>query len=336
MDRAPLVSIIVVNFNGRRYLARCFESLLSGTYKNIEVIFVDNGSADGSTEFVRQNFPAVKVIDNSKNLGLAIASNRGAAAAKGEYLFFYNNDTVAEAHLVERLVEAMEKDPLLGAGGCRTYTYDGTRVINEGVVCDIFGYPFGRGSAFYVDAAIFIRRALFERLGGFDERMFLYGEDRDLCWRVWLYGYKVEAVKDAVFYHDSACVCADLKDYATNINKRFWSEFNALRSLLKNYSGGFLFFILPAFMLVNLAEVCVFLARGNAAVIRQAYLRSYVENIGDLGDLLRRRAKVQRERVISDFRLTRHMSKVSGKLRLLLAMGVPRFSAQTKYAIVKG
>jgi len=336
MDKSALVSIIVVNYNGAKYLGRCFESLYAGTYKNIEIIFVDNGSKDGSVSFVRQNFPDIPVVDNKENLGLAVASNRGAQAARGEYLFFYNNDTIAGPQLIELLVKKMESDPAVGIAGCRTYTYDGSRVINEGVACDIFGYPYAPGGhVFYVDAAIFIRRSLFDKLEGFDEKMFLYGEDRDICWRTWLYGYTVEVVPGAAFYHDSACITGNLKDYTTSVSKRFWGEFNALRSLCKNYGALSLFFILPAFMLINLAEILVFLFRGNFTAVRQAYLKSYLENIKDLKGLLRKRAKVQRERLAGDQVVLSRMSKVSGKLRLLLAMGLPGFSGKTKYASVK-
>ncbi len=331
MPTEPLVSVVIVNFNGKKYLKSCIDSLYQGSYKNIEIVLVDNGSCDGSVEFVRSLYKDVNIVDNKVNLGLAVASNKGAAVAKGEYLFFFNNDTLADPHLISSLVGAMQSDPQIGIAGCRTYTYDGKSLINAGVPCDIFGYPYGRSEPFYVDAAIFMRKDLFQRLGGFDEKMFLYGEDRDICWRCWLYGYKVAVVDDAKFFHDSACVTSELKEYQTNITKRFWGEFNALRSIIKNYSAFSVFFTLPLYAGINIAEICVFFLKGQLRVIREVYVRAYTENFKNLSELLKKRSQVQSGRRISDLALLGHMDKVSGKLRLLFMMGIPAFSEKAKY-----
>ena len=174
-----LVSVIIVNYNGRHYLRECFEALKTGTYKNIEFILVDNlARLTAVCPFMREYYPDLRLIDNKENLGLAIASNRGAALARGKYLFFFNNDTKADRLMLSELVRVAESDPLIGICGCTTLTYDGTEVINSGVACDIYGYPYGEGEPLYVDAAIFIRKEVFEEIGGFDPKLFLYGEDR--------------------------------------------------------------------------------------------------------------------------------------------------------------
>lgn len=330
MESSPLVSIVIVNFNGKRYLKSCFDSLYQGTYKNIEIIFVDNGSTDGSVEFVKENYKNIRIVKNKKNLGLSTASNKGAKVARGKYLFFYNNDTIANKNLIANLIKAMEEDPTIGICGSSTYTYDGRHLINAGVPCDIFGYPYGRGEPFYVDAGIFIKRNVFYKIGAFDEKMFLYGEDRDICWRSWLYGYKVVVVKDAIFYHDSACITKDLRGYHTNIHKRFWGEFNSLRSILKNYSLGFLYFILPLFIAINITEIFIFFLKGKIYIIKNVYIKSYIENLKNIKDTLRKRSNVQKKRRTSDFELTKHMVKMSGKLKLFLDMGIPRFNEESK------
>src|SRR3989338_5948780 len=133
--------------------------------------------------------------------------------------------------------------------------------------------------------------------------MFLYGEDRDICWRCWLYGYKVVVADDAVFYHDSFCTSKDLKQYNTNIFKRFYGEFNALRAILKNYSWPFLLFVLPLYTSINIAEAFVFIFKRNFNVVRDVYIKSYVENFKNIKDTMTKRAKIQRERMISDFEL---------------------------------
>jgi GT2 family glycosyltransferase len=245
--------------------------------------------------------------------------------ARGQYLFFYNNDTIADKDMILNLVKRCETDQGIGICGCRTLTYDGSRVINEGVSCDIFGYPFSGKKVFYVDAAIFIRRSVFEEIGGFDKKMFLYGEDRDICWRTWLYGYKVEIEGEAFFFHDSFCVTQNIKDYRSTLQKRYLGEFNAIRSLCKNYSLGFILWILPLFLLINLAEIIIFALLLRFDIIKDVYIKAHRENLRNWQSLLELRKKVQEERKISDRRLIKQMHISSGKLSLLLKWGLPKF-----------
>lgn len=322
----PLVSVIIVNYNGRHYLKDCFESLKAGAYKNIEMIFVDNGSKDASLEFVDENYPEIKRIDNKENLGLAIASNRGASAAKGKYLFFFNNDTIADRNMISELVRNAETDKEIGICGCTTMTYDGKGVINSGVACDIYGYPYGDGEPLYVDAAIFIRKDVFEEIGGFDPKMFLYGEDRDICWRTFLYGYKVVVVPTSFFFHDSFCSMKGGK-YVTNVWKRHIGERNLIRSLIKNYSLLNFIRIFPKYLLISIAEIAVFTLMGRFNVVWGAYVKAYLWNIRNLADTLKMRKKIQKERRCGDEVVLKRMGKKSGKFELFKKIGIPRFAS---------
>ena len=87
----PLVSVIIINYNGRKYLSGCLDSLNRGTFRDFELIIVDNGSSDGSLELIKEKFPEVKLLELGENLGLSIASNRGRFMARGKYLFFLDN-----------------------------------------------------------------------------------------------------------------------------------------------------------------------------------------------------------------------------------------------------
>lgn len=323
----PLVSVVVVNYNGKHYLKDCFDSLKSGVHKNLEIIFVDNGSRDSSLEFVRAEYPEIKTVDNGENLGLAIASNRGAALASGKYIFFYNNDTIADKKMISELVRVSEEDPQVGICGCTTLTYDGKEVINSGVACDIYGYPYGEGLPLYVDAAIFIRSSVFREIGGFDPEMFLYGEDRDICWRTLLYGYDVVVVPTAFFMHDSFC---SMKNgaYVTNIWKRHVGERNLIRSLLKNYSFGNLLKIFPRYVLISLAEVTAFTLLGRFKVVWSAYIMAYWWNILRLRETLRLRKKIQYERKSDDSVVLKRMGRKSGKFQLFKKIGIPKFASK--------
>lgn len=325
----PLVSVIIVNYNGRHYLRDCFEALRSGTYRNVEFILVDNGSADGSLAFMAEYYPEVRLVDNMENLGLAIASNRGAAIASGKYLFFFNNDTKADSRMLSELVRVAESDRSIGICGCTTLTYDGSEVINSGVACDIYGYPYGEGEPLYVDAAIFIRKEVFDEIGGFDPKLFLYGEDRDICWRALLYGYDVVVVPTAFFMHDSFCSVKGGK-LVTNVWKRHVGERNLIRSLLKNYSAMTLAVIFPRYLMLSLSEMILFSLLGRFHVVWGAYLKAYLWNIWNIAETFSMRRRIQRERRRPDAFIMKRMGKKSGKLELFKKKGIPRFASSNR------
>lgn len=322
----PLISVIIVNYNGKKYLKNCFDSLRGGRYTNFEMIFVDNGSTDQSLELVRQGYPSIKIIDNKANLGLAVASNNGARAAKGKYLFFLNNDTISHPDILSELAGAAESDPRIGVCACKNMTYDGMREVSLGLSCDIFGFPFeNEGPIFYADAGIFIRREVFDEIGGFDPKLFLYGEDRDLCWRVLLQGYNVVGVPTAVFYHDSGCTHISRGGYTTNIRKRYLGEYAMLRSMLKNYSLETLLVILPCYLILTTFEIIFFLLKGEAKAVVFSYLRAYWQNMADFTDTLQRRRFIQGIRRVGDDFVLKKMLKRSGKIHIFRKIGIPKF-----------
>lgn len=325
-ENEPLISIIVTNYNGKKYLHNCFSSLMEGIYRNFEIIFVDNGSTDDSVRMVRREFPQIKIIEMGHNVGLAIASNRGARVAKGKYLFFLNNDIISDKYILRELVTVAESDKRIGICGCRTMSYDGKNEINTGVACDIFGYPYGDGLPLYVDAGIFMRRTVFDLIHGFDHKLFLYCEDKDLCWRTLLYGYKVAVVKSAIFYHDSFCAINDQGNLVTNVRKRFMGEAFTIRTLLKNYSFVTLTVVFPIYIFINCVEMLLFLFKRRLEVVFGAYIKAYYWNLCNLPDTLRLRKTIQLERRISDADILQRMYRGSGKLRLFKKVGVPRFN----------
>ena len=113
MAETSLVSIIIVNYNGKRWLKACFDSLYRQTYKNFEIIFVDNASKDNSVEFVKENYKKVKVIVNKDNLGFASGNNAGLKEAKGDFVLILNNDTWVKEDLLEKLLQSFVKIPNL-------------------------------------------------------------------------------------------------------------------------------------------------------------------------------------------------------------------------------
>ena len=218
------VSVIIVNYNCGKFLKDCLVSVLNNL-KNIEyeVIVSDNGSTDGSVEGIRKEFPVVRVLENGRNVGFAAANNRAAKAARGEYLFLLNPDTVILDRDFAKIVRFMDSHKDAGAAGPLVLNTDGTMQRQ----CKR-GWPTFRNSFFYysglwklfprsrtwkkisggyfcldkpddavceVDqlsgAAMLVRRYTWEALGGMDERYTMYWDDTDLCFRIKSQGAKI-------------------------------------------------------------------------------------------------------------------------------------------------
>lgn len=258
MSNLPEASVIVINLNGRALLDDCLSSLEAQTYprERFEVILVDNGSTDGSVQYVREAYPHVQVLEAGQNLGFAAANNRGARLAKGELLAFINNDARAEAHWLQAMVEALQRNPEVACVSSKMLSADGQTIDFVGTGMNLFGRAFqidegmpaspGRyETSFEILApcggAMMVRREAFWQLGGFDEEFVAYYEDVDLGWRLWMAGHKVLLVPEAVAYH---------KQHQTGSGfsvegRAALSEANALRMLIKDCEEQYLWKILP-------------------------------------------------------------------------------------------
>jgi GT2 family glycosyltransferase len=215
--RAPRASIIVVGYNSKAHLGRCFESLLRLEYPgDVELIYVDNQSQDNSSDYVRRAFPSVLVVEPRKNLGYAGGNNFGTQRASGEVLVFLNPDTEVEPNWLVNLVRPFEVEATVGLTTSRILLmHDRDRVNTCGNDVSLAGITWCRGAGQHRDAleddsdvpavsgcAFAIRAALFEQLGGFDERFFMYLEDTDLSWRARAAGFRCRYVANSIVYHD--------------------------------------------------------------------------------------------------------------------------------------
>ena len=199
------VSVVVPNWNGRHWLPDCLRALARGQLLPGEVIVVDNGSRDGSIEYLRDQHPSVRVIALGKNTGFAHAANRGISAATGDLVALVNTDVVLEPDWLRRLVGALELDPGAASVACKmlshedpTRLYDAGDVLRRDGVCEQrgrFDRDDGRwdapGEVFgaCAGAALYRRQAVLGT-GGFDERFFAYLEDVDLALRLRLAGWR--------------------------------------------------------------------------------------------------------------------------------------------------
>jgi GT2 family glycosyltransferase len=216
-NKKPLVSVVIPNLNGRDMLACCLRSLERQTFKDFEVIVVDNGSTDGSIEMVRSDFPWLEIIiENKTNTGFAKACNQGIDAGSGDLIALLNNDTEAHPDWLAELVRAAEKHPEAGMFATKTLLFDKRDTIDTaGHLIYRDGLNRGRGRLeidrgqyddktdvfFPSGAAALYRRKMFDEIGLFDERHFAYGDDIDIGIRGRLAGWKCIFVPGAVVYH---------------------------------------------------------------------------------------------------------------------------------------
>jgi GT2 family glycosyltransferase len=188
----PLVSIILVTYNSTALLRPFFAALRDTEYPRYEVLVVDNGSRDGTPDLVAETCPAATVIRSPTNEGYGRACNRGAEAARGELLVFLNPDVQVTRDWLHILVRhLLEQD---GCGIiCPTTLYPGQRPTSRrGAVEEVAAVP---------GCAMMVARTPWRALGGFDNQIFMYWEDVELCWRAWLLGWRVLADLEAYVFH---------------------------------------------------------------------------------------------------------------------------------------
>ncbi|RJP72659.1 MAG: glycosyltransferase [Candidatus Abyssobacteria bacterium SURF_17] len=212
----PTISVVVVNYNGRKFLGDCIDSVFSQTLPPAEVLIVDNASTDGSDTFVKEAYPRAKLIPTGENAGFARAANRGIRESTGQFIALLNNDAVADEHWLEWLIRPALADDAIGLCASKMlFSWDKNRMNNAGIGITDYGLPYDRGfhvtnhQAFAADRFVFgacggaalLRRSMFERTGLFDEDFFLCYDDADLSFRAQLMGYTCMYVANAVVYH---------------------------------------------------------------------------------------------------------------------------------------
>jgi N-acetylglucosaminyl-diphospho-decaprenol L-rhamnosyltransferase len=189
----PLVSLIVVTYNSAALLPDFFAALATTKYVPYEVLVVDNASQDGTPQVVSTAYPTARLIANRENLGFGRACNQGARAARGELLVFLNPDVFVTPDWLAILVRRVAEYPA-AAIICPTTLYPDQPVPMATAAVE--------ESAAVPGCAMLMPRAIWQELGGFDEQIFLYWEDTELCWRAWLLGRRVLADLEALVYHE--------------------------------------------------------------------------------------------------------------------------------------
>jgi GT2 family glycosyltransferase len=221
--RLAKVSVVIINYNGRKYLEKFLPSILATTYADMELIVADNASTDDSLNFLRTQYPSIRLIEMNRNHGYAGGYNVALKEVNSEYYVLLNSDVEVTPEWIEPVMELMEKDPRIGACQPKILSYAQKDHFEyagaAGGWMDCLGYPFARGRIFDIcekdegqydevqkifwasGAALFVRAELFHRAGGLDTYFFAHMEEIDFCWRLQLLGYSIYACPASVVYH---------------------------------------------------------------------------------------------------------------------------------------
>lgn len=313
----PLVSIVIVNWNGRLHLSDCLDSLAAQTFHDFEVVLVDNGSADDSVAFVTEHYPWVRLVPLRENTGFATGNNRGLEHCRGDYIVTLNNDTRAEPSWLETLVGVAEARPRAGMVASRICSFadpDSLDSIGMGICAD--GMSRGRfrnkrWSALCLQdveeilmpsaCAALYKRAMLEETGFFDDDFFAYAEDSDLGLRGRLAGWEAVLATKAVVFHKYSQTSGSLSPF-----KVYLVERNHYWVALKNFPLNCLL-ALPFFTAVRYFEQVrtvlagsgtggEFRSGGSPRKLVAALVRGVCDSLRGMPKMLRKRRQVMKNK----------------------------------------
>lgn len=300
----PDISLIVVTWNGRHYLDACLRAVRGQQNVDVETILVDNGSTDGTVAFVEEHFPWVRVIALAGNCGFAGGNNAGARVARGRFVAFLNNDTVADPGWLRALRAGIDDEGGFRLATSRIVYMHDPRIIDsagDGLLRSGGAFKHHHGGpaeaatetreVFGVcGAGCLMPREVFEELGGFDEDFFASHEDVDLSYRARLRGYRCRYVADAVVRHHGSATLG-----RTSRSSVFYGQRNLEWMYFKNTPASLLLRTLPGHLLYDAAAAAYFLRRG----LFMTFVAAKASAAAGLPRLWKKRGHVQRTRRVS-------------------------------------
>ncbi len=325
--KAPLVSVIIVNWNGRKVLNRCLTAIAAQDFKDFEVIVIDNGSTDGSVDGLEVDWPDTRVIPLKENRGFAAANNLGAELAQGTWIALLNNDAFPSPGWLDALVSAAAKNPeFTFFASCLTMARQGEYLDGMGDVYHGSGMAWRRGHGQLqrdqhtepsevfgpCAAAALYPREIFIQTGGFDETFFCYHEDVDLAFRLRLQGHRCLYVPEALVEHVGSGSQGAHSDFVLYHGHR-----NLIWTYFKNMPASLFWRYLPAHLMLNIISLLWFSLKGHG----RAIWRAKWDAIRGLPVVLKKRRQIQRGRQASISEINRAMDHgwlnpyLSGKKR---------------------
>ncbi len=313
---APLVDVVILNYNGREYLDECLTSVLGSSYSNKRIYLLDNASTADDVAYVKLHYPVVRIIQNTSNNGYCAAYNLAFAQCGGKYIVCLNNDVTVAAGWIEHMVELAESDSSIAAIQPKIVSYFDEHKFEyagaSGGMMDQYGFPFLRGRLFdtmeddcgqYDDvrdifwtsgAAMFLRKDALRHSGVLDETIVHHMDEIDLCWRLRLAGYNLKVQPASVIRHIGGATIPP-----HSYKKVYWNHRNSLYIMLKNYGIYNMCTKVPVHVLLDYVAFAHALLKGNLATVR-GVLAAHVWIILNLILIARKRAEVQQRRILPD------------------------------------
>ncbi|MCL2416813.1 MAG: glycosyltransferase family 2 protein [Bacteroidales bacterium] len=254
------VAVVILNWNGKKFLEKFLPNVIEHSVGGGEVIVADNASTDDSIDFLKKNFPQIRLIENSENGGFSKGYNDALKHVEADYFVLLNSDIEVTKNWIQPVIDLMESDPKIAACQPKIRSYHEREKFEyagaAGGFIDKFGYPFCRGRIFetletdtgqYDDAcevfwatgaAMFVKASIYKEFGGLDEDFFAHMEEIDFCWRVKNAGYKVMYCPNSVVYHVGGGTLPKSSSRKTYLNFR-----NNLSLIYKNLHTKNLLFV---------------------------------------------------------------------------------------------
>jgi len=320
-NQLPMVSVVIVNFNGRNSLIKCLESISKSIYSNYETIIVDNGSQDGSLEEVMKCFghdPHIKLVKCQTNVGPARARNLGVQVSVGHLVAFLDNDTITDPRWLVEVVKVFTSDDNAGACQSKLLTMKDHRKLDcAGDYLTPFGFLLQRAEYGMIDrgqfetieeifsaksASLIVRRDVLYEVGGFDADYFMFVEETDLCWRIWLRGFKILYVPNSIVYHRFG-LTKEISPTLSSFLVKYHGPKNYLATIVKNAGFSLGLRMIPVHLSIWIVTMALLMFKGRA--VEAAFVgRGLAWNVIHLSTLQRKRLLVQRHiRKVPDSRI---------------------------------
>ncbi len=317
-----MVSVLILNFNGKAWIERCVDSVLSQSYPHLQVIVVDNGSVDGSLERVKEKYRDVLLVENRQNVGYSAANNIGIKYATGDYVVIMNNDTELDDSCIASMKRAIEKDPAYGACASKIYLESEEGILDAaGIVVFRDGLSIGRGRLERADfynreeevffasgCCMMARKSMLEdiKLGDeyFDEDFFMYADDTDLGWRARLRGWKTIYTPQARLSHAHSAAAGTysaLKAFHVERN-RIWITVKYFPLDLLIYSQAYTlqrYFFQAYAALAGKGASGAFAREHSKPKLLSVLAHVYAAALKDLPKMLAKRKEMHKRRLIS-------------------------------------
>ena len=353
LPKYPLISIVIVNFNGYKHLQDLLWSLIQQTYCHLEIIIVDNRSTDNSCHWLKLHYPQIRLLELEKNTGFAAGVNTGIHASKGEYVLVLNNDIVLDINALYYLAEKALMLSLDAGTEKWAAVIPKMKFFKNPVFINALGnsfYPISWGSDNFIGSADFeqfdgfddpmsacfgavlINRQTWDKIGPLDKHYKYYYEDMDWCFRAHLQGYSIKTVPKSLIYHKFG---ASMSAKSQMFKLRFIVG-NRLYFVLKNLESKTIRRFLRNYLIEDIKNVLIYLKRMNILQVI-AYMWGYGRFFLSLPGLFFKRHKLQKQRLKSHVTDSDFLSRSVPMNTTFMEQGVPVmdvYSLRTNYAFL--